>query len=175
MIYTWSIAGSLWLFWTCTVRGSFHFFDDSVFDESRIIYITLDDSERSNHLLHTENPLGSTELSLNKIISKLQQLAGHPTSITLVQHRTNIPPSNKLKKPPALIPNHPFFFFHPSCVHHDKPIMEMQTFNLFFVDGRNPALLGGSSHLVLITMVSKSPDWGCSLYKRPKWLINGGY
>ena len=27
----------------------------------------------------------------------------------------------------------------------------------------------------LITMVSKSPNWGCSLYKWPKWLINGGY
>ena len=27
----------------------------------------------------------------------------------------------------------------------------------------------------LITMVSKSPNWGCSPYKRPKWLINGGY
>ena len=26
----------------------------------------------------------------------------------------------------------------------------------------------------LITMVSKSPNWGCSLYKWPKWLINGG-
>ena len=27
----------------------------------------------------------------------------------------------------------------------------------------------------LITMVSKSPNWGCSLYKWPKWLINGAY
>ena len=26
-----------------------------------------------------------------------------------------------------------------------------------------------------ITMASKSPNWGCSLYKWPKWLINGGY
>ena len=27
----------------------------------------------------------------------------------------------------------------------------------------------------LITMVSKSPKWGYSPYKWPKWLINGGY
>ena len=27
----------------------------------------------------------------------------------------------------------------------------------------------------LRTMVGKSPNWGCSLYKWPKWLINGGY
>ena len=27
----------------------------------------------------------------------------------------------------------------------------------------------------LITMVSKSPNWGCSPYKWAKWLINGGY
>ncbi len=27
----------------------------------------------------------------------------------------------------------------------------------------------------LITMVSKSPKWGCSPYTWPKWLINGGY
>ena len=27
----------------------------------------------------------------------------------------------------------------------------------------------------LITMVSKSPKQGCSPYKWPKWLINGGY
>ena len=27
----------------------------------------------------------------------------------------------------------------------------------------------------LIAMVSKSPNWGCSPYKWPKWLINGGY
>ena len=27
----------------------------------------------------------------------------------------------------------------------------------------------------LITMVSKSPNWGCSPSKWPKWLINGGY
>ena len=27
----------------------------------------------------------------------------------------------------------------------------------------------------LINMVSKSPNWGCSPYKWPKWLINGGY
>ena len=27
----------------------------------------------------------------------------------------------------------------------------------------------------LITMVSKSPNWGYSPYKWPKWLINGGY
>ena len=26
----------------------------------------------------------------------------------------------------------------------------------------------------LITMVSKSPNWGCFFYKWPKWLINGG-
>ncbi len=26
----------------------------------------------------------------------------------------------------------------------------------------------------LITMVSKSPNWGCSPYKWPKWLINRG-
>ena len=27
----------------------------------------------------------------------------------------------------------------------------------------------------LITVVSKSPKWGYSPYKWPKWLINGGY
>ena len=27
----------------------------------------------------------------------------------------------------------------------------------------------------LITMVSKSPKWGCSPYKWPKWLVNRGY
>ena len=27
----------------------------------------------------------------------------------------------------------------------------------------------------LITMISKSPNWGCSLSKWPKWLINGVY
>ena len=27
----------------------------------------------------------------------------------------------------------------------------------------------------LITMVSKSPNWGCSPSKWLKWLINGGY
>ena len=27
----------------------------------------------------------------------------------------------------------------------------------------------------LVTMVSKSPKWGYSPYKWPKWLINGGY
>ena len=27
----------------------------------------------------------------------------------------------------------------------------------------------------LITMVSKSPNWGYSPYKWPKWLINRGY
>ena len=27
----------------------------------------------------------------------------------------------------------------------------------------------------LVTMVSKSPNWGCSPSKWPKWLINGGY
>ena len=27
----------------------------------------------------------------------------------------------------------------------------------------------------LVTMVSKSPKWGYSPYKLPKWLINGGY
>jgi len=26
----------------------------------------------------------------------------------------------------------------------------------------------------LITMVSKSPNWGSSLSKWPKWLVNGG-
>ena len=26
----------------------------------------------------------------------------------------------------------------------------------------------------LIIRVSKSPNWGCSLYKWPEWLINGG-
>ena len=39
-------------------------------------------------------------------------------------------------------------------------------------------LLGGSSHDLytwLITMVSKSPKWGYSPYKGPKWLVNGGY
>ena len=27
----------------------------------------------------------------------------------------------------------------------------------------------------LITMVSKSPNWGCSPYKWPKWLLDWGY
>ena len=27
----------------------------------------------------------------------------------------------------------------------------------------------------LVTMVSKSPNWGYFPYKRPKWLINRGY
>ena len=27
----------------------------------------------------------------------------------------------------------------------------------------------------LINMVSKSPKWGYSPYKRPKWLVNRGY
>ena len=27
----------------------------------------------------------------------------------------------------------------------------------------------------LVTMVSKSPKWGYSPFKLPKWLINGGY
>ena len=27
----------------------------------------------------------------------------------------------------------------------------------------------------LITMASKSPKWGCSPYKWPKWLVNRGY
>ena len=27
----------------------------------------------------------------------------------------------------------------------------------------------------LITTVSKSPNWGCSPYTWPKWLIHGGY
>ena len=39
-------------------------------------------------------------------------------------------------------------------------------------------LLGGSSQDLdtwLVTMVSKSPKWGYSPSKLPKWLINGGY
>ena len=107
---------------------------------------------------------------------EIAALAGHPT----VSHWYSIGPKShhltNWKKPPVLTPNHPIFFFGIHLVMS----MTNQSYgwkpSIFFsVDGRNPALLGGSSHLVLITMVSKSPDWGCSLYKRPNWLINGGY
>ena len=50
----------------------------------------------------------------------------------------------------------------------------------FVIVGTRTLLLDNTWRIIpvskwLTTMVSKSPNWGCSLSKRPKWLINGGY
>ncbi len=53
--------------------------------------------------------------------------------------------------------------------------------NIFLARNAQNHTLGGSSQLIipvskwLLTIVSKSPNWGCSPSKWPKWLINGGY